>query len=395
MPRIKALINPPLMRWARERAGYDVESAAEKLGRKWTELEAWEDGSTYPSLPQARKAARLYRRPLAVFYLPEVPKDFQPPFVDYRRLPHDVPAEFSPELRLLLMLAEERQEWAREEIVDEGRGPLEWVDSETTRASAQALGRKIRSWLGVTMDRQRRPRQVSEALNNWVEWAEERGVFVFQSGGPNLNVMPEEARGLALVDEYSPFIMINAKDSYSGRIFTLVHELVHLWLGASGVSNNVPIDTPQDASQKLEVYCNRATAEALIPARWLRKEWPSASGPDEAQRVERLARSIHVSRESMARRACDLSFITRDKYLELRAQYIEEWKNRPKPKGGLSPVLMVSRRASETLTRMVLTAYRGGEVTGRDVSTLLNVKLNHIGSVAETVGLPGVGLGST
>ncbi len=395
MARQKALINPELLAWARKNAGYDVSSAATKLKRSVEELETWESGEQQPTLAQARRAAELSRRPLAVFYLPGVPRDFQPPRLpDFRRLPDGV-SQDSPQLRLLIRVAQERQDWAREMLLAEGQRRLRWVGSASIRDDEQKLGVTIRKWLGVTVKKQGALGSPGEGLHAWIEWIEAKGAYIFQSGGtPALTIQPEEARGLALMDDVAPFIVINAKDAETGRVFTLGHELVHLWIGAPGISNREPIRQARTDLQRTEVFCNRVAAEILMPARWLEQRWEqSAARADIAAHIAWHARQLRVSREAVARRAADIGKMPFTRYLELRAEYQKDWSQRRQTEGGPEWAMMVPKRAGYAFTRMVLSAYRAGEITGRDVSALLNSKLKHLGSIAEHVGAPDLGWG--
>lgn len=140
MARQEALVTPSVIKWARDKAGYDVGTAAQKIGRPSPEIEAWEDGSLRPTLPQARKAAEVYRRSLAVFYLPKPPRDFGT-LRDFRHLPGDQPREYSPELALLVRRVWGRQEWLRHFLIAEGAGQLRLAGSAGIGDDAAGVGR--------------------------------------------------------------------------------------------------------------------------------------------------------------------------------------------------------------------------------------------------------------
>ena len=110
---IPALVKPALLVWARERAGLSLEIAAEKLAIEADLLRQWEQGADHPSIAQLRKIGETYKRPLAVFFLPEPPVGFDPQS-EFRRLAGVTPQTESPELRLALRLALFRRETARE-----------------------------------------------------------------------------------------------------------------------------------------------------------------------------------------------------------------------------------------------------------------------------------------
>ena len=394
MARLYAYVNPAMMKWTRKSARYSVEQAAAKLKRTSEDLEAWEAGDALPTMVQACAAAKLYRRPLAALYLSEPPKDFAVAMTDFRSLPEGMESGFSPELQAILNVALERQEWARESVEEEGEEPLEWIGSREPGGDPENLGREIRAWLGVSVGDQESPSTTGQALNFWVDRLEDRGCFIFQTGGaPSLTVSVDEMRGMALSDPCAPFIVMNGKDADTGRVFTLLHEAVHLWVGQPGISNIRPFRTVRTPNQRLEVFCNHAAAEALIPSDWFVSSWSaSEASVDLRGHVRDLAKDLKVSRESIARRALDRRKIDRGTYLALRRDYTAEWqRSRQQGEGWAEYARMVPKRAGNRLTRMVLASYQAGEIGGRDVSALLNMRLKHLHRVAELVGTPDLG----
>ncbi len=352
----------------------------------------WESGEALPTLAQARAMAKLYRRPFAVFFLAEPPRDFQVPLVDFRG-GEQSGTEYSTSLRTLIRLTMMRQEWVREIIKQERRAPMRWVGSARQVRDVEALAKRVReqlvpSWSAIeSLDSQ------AAAFQYWCGLVESQGVFVFQSGGP-LAVETEEARGFALVDPFAPFVMVNGADSHAGRIFTLIHELVHLWVGASGVSDTAPIRHARSADQRIEQFCNRVAAEALLPTAVFLKKWTSVGDSSDMQhRVEAVASRVRLSRDMVARRAVDAGKITWEAYAILHGQYAEEWnrarKKQREKSGGPTWTLMVPKRAGVTFTRRVLAAFDSGELAGAEVVELLNTKLNHLDQIAEQVGLAG------
>lgn len=399
MPREKALVTPSVLRWAREAQGLHVETVAEKLKRSVAEIEAWESGDDAPTLAQARNVAKLYRRPLAVFFLPDVPKSFQPPtLADFRRLPEGVPSEFSPELRLLLRLALLRQEWVRDELRAEGRPPLHWIGVAKSERDAASLANRIRRWLDGPLPTVQSLASNAEALRFWIDRVEERGAFVFQSGGPSsLAVESIEARGFALLDRYAPFVMLNGSDSETGRIFTLIHEIVHLWLGEPGISNLEPVKRPATPLQRIEQLCNSVAAEILVPTEGFAAAWQREATTNVHAVIDRLARIHKVSREVIARRALDTQIIDWNTYFSIRAQLTAEWRMRRErgreKEGGPNWYLMVPKRAGYALTRRALGAFAEGRITGTDLAELLNSKINRLADIANHAGAPWRGWG--
>jgi Zn-dependent peptidase ImmA (M78 family) len=380
------------MRWARERAGLNIEEAAAKIGRPKGDVEGWENGTSRPTIPQARRASEVYRRPLAVFYLPEPPKEFTT-LRDFRSLPDSQPREYSPGLSLLVRTAMMRQQWLREFLTQDKVRKLPYVGSADLNMKPVEVANEIRSTLGVTPGEQRGCGTRREAVNLWVERAEEEGVFVFRRG----RIDPEEARGFLLADDIAPFIYVNSDDALAAQMFTLAHELAHLWLNEGGISNLEPIDPRRrDDTARIELFCNRVAAEAILEGDSFDGEWGSMErGVPMERRIESLSRTFKVSEEVIARRLLDTKQIGREEYMNLRNLYLERWsrnKAREREKlrsseGGPSFYRIKAFNNGYSFTRTVLSAYESGLISGRDASGLLDVKINRMGKLAARMGM--------
>jgi len=366
--------------WARRTAHLTLEDAARRLKRPIEEISGWEDGTVEPTLPQAREAARVYHRPLAVFFLPDPPTTFSvPKFNDFRRLPSGYPKDFSYELQTLLRRAHMQQEWAREFFEEQDEPPLDFVGTATLDADPIALASTIRQRLGFNPTMRQEWASRDAALRGWIDLAESVGVFVFQSGP----VEPIEARGFVLTDPQAPFVYLNSKDSRAARVFTLAHELVHVWLGAPGISNlNIPQKARSDM-QRIEVYCDAVAAEILAPIDLDNDAWNHLDQTLPLRdRIDEVSICFRVSSEVVARRLLDLKIIRQSIYEELREQYRREWvgrrdRLREKDRGPSYPRRVIAENG-RSFTRMVVSAYRTGETSPRELSALLNVKLNNL-----------------
>jgi len=378
MPRsIEAIAKPEMLAWSRKTAGLDIATAARKLGITEERLRSWEEGTAYATIAKLRKAAQVYRRPLAVFYLPHPPKDFTP-LRDFRRLPHDVPRPFSPALRFLIRRVRERQEWIIEARRALGRRPLTFVGCVRRPIPATEIAERIRGVLELDTEGRERWRTADEALRYWIDRVEQAGAFVFQS----TDVDVVEMRGFALVDALAPAIGVNARDARSARVFTLLHEFAHLVLGEEGISN---LDVPPRArsqEQRIEALCNAAAAEVLLPEHRLRdvlRKRHASGQPDEL--IESLAKAHKVSREVVARRMLDVGHVDRGFYEAKRRQYrleFEEVRRRFSGEYAIPHARLVLRDNGRAFTRSVLEAYGNDTITAPDLSNLLNVKLKHL-----------------
>ncbi|WP_397400605.1 ImmA/IrrE family metallo-endopeptidase [Phenylobacterium sp.] len=392
--RFKATINPALLTWARDTAGYDLPVAAERLKIADYVLASWEAGDDQPSISQLRKMAALYKRPLAVLYLPEPPTDFQA-MHDFRRLPDFGPRRFSPGLSLEVRRAQQRRQLAIELYEENLAKPASFTLTTTLRADPEAVGEQIRAAFRVRRDQQSRWGNQLHAFREWRTKIEEAGVLVFQAS----RIESDEASGFALWAEKFPLIVVNRKDVYPRRTFSLLHELAHLMLRQSGVSE-LDVDAPRPAADAaVEVFCNHVAAATLIPraaflAEPLLTQRPGVQEwPDDA--IEVLSGSYNTSREGVVRRLLTFGRVTQDFYNRKRAQYAAEFRaQRQREREGRGDQGIPRNMPLETIAdfgrpfiRAVIENYHQDRITLSDVSGYLGVKVRHIPVIASQVGM--------
>jgi Zn-dependent peptidase ImmA (M78 family)/DNA-binding XRE family transcriptional regulator len=392
MPRVEALITASVLSWARKTAGMSVEEAAKKLGRPTTDIIAWEAGDKKPSIAQARKASEVFNRPLALFYLPEPPRDFYT-LRDYRSLPFAHIGGYGVRLTRLIKNVQERQQWARDFLREEGVAPLKFVGSASCGDSAYDVGKQMLSVLKIDPDEQCSCGSRPEALRLWLRKTEEAGIFVFREGGIDLT----ECRGFLASDDIAPFIYLNSKDAKAAQMFTLVHELAHLWINQSGVSNLEQFGDYSSETDEVESFCNKVASEVLLSRTKFEIEWERLSHLRVIEdKIENLSRTFKVSEEVVARRLLNEKYISQARYVELREQYQRRWKelepaekNHAKTrKGGPSYYKVKVVCNGYAFTRTVIAAFYGGNILGREASALLGVKLNHFSKLADAAGFP-------
>ncbi|MCG8510767.1 MAG: XRE family transcriptional regulator [Rhodospirillales bacterium] len=382
---MEARVTPSVMKWARESAKLDVATAAKKIGRSEDEIEQWERGDAMPSFAQARKASEVYKRSLAVFYLPEPPTEFDT-LRDFRQLPQGASREWSPELALLIRQVQARQEWLREYSIEEGIDPVPFIGSATLQTPVADLAKSIRDGLELPLEEQMACNSPREALNLWIDHAEYVGILICRQGG----IECEEARGFVLTDEYAPFIYINSNDSYAGRLFTLVHELVHLWINQPGISNLGNLRRLRSEEARIERFCNQVAADTLVDQSMMAGYWSQRDQSEDLRdQVSGVAKRFAVSEEVIARRLLDMNEIAEADYLGLRRFYNERWaehRRRQRSQDGFVPHgLRMALANGYQFSRTVIGAYKQGRISGRDVSTLLHVKVNNIPALTERV----------
>lgn len=393
--RLKAVVAPAVMVWARTSAGYEESPAAEKLGIDPDVLAAWERGDEQPSIAQLRKMADLYRRPLAVMYLPEPPLSFQP-MKDFRRLPEVGSPRFSPGLTFEIRAAHQRRQLALDLLQEDDEAAVPFILQTTIDMDIDAVGASIRASLGITYAEQSRWREPLVAFRTWRSRIEDAGVLVFQAS----RVPSGEASGFAFWAAELPFMVVNRKDTYSRRTFSLIHELAHLMLHQSGVSEIDDGGNRLPAVERVEAFCNAVAAATLIPKDTFLAEPLIRShghGPrewDDAD-IRELSAIYGVSREAVVRRLMTVGRASQPFYQRKRAQFDQEFqaqREREKTRRGDKPIPRNMPRETvadygRPFVRMLLARYHSDRLSLADVSGFLGVKVRHLAGIEQNVGL--------
>ena len=254
--------NQDVFRWARESAGLALEDAARLIGIVPPSLVAIEDGDRAPSRTNLANMAKAYRRSLLTFYLP-VPPQKGDRGEDFRTVVAEQSVAAEASIDALLRDLRARQSLVRTVLEDEeGSRPFDFVGSGSIQDGVVSLCRRIESQLGLTRELYRAQSNTDAAFALLREKTEEAGVFVLLAGNPGSHhsAIPVEAfRGFAIADSIAPFIVINDGDAKAAWAFTLLHELAHLWLGATGVSGG------GFQERAIERFCNDVAGEFLLP----------------------------------------------------------------------------------------------------------------------------------
>ena len=298
-------VKPELLRWARERAGIEPDA----LETRFPKYREWESGHRQPTLRQLESLARVTHAPIGSFFLSQ-PLEERVPIPDLRTIGDKPISRPSVDLLDTVYLCQQRQDWYRDFARMEGEDPLTFVGSATPATAVESTAESMRSALGFDLDERRALPTWTEALRRFIEQADSLGVLVMTSGivGNNTHrkLDPDEFRGFALADDLAPLVFINGADSKAAQMFTLAHELAHIWLGESALSDVEPFSAPSHA---VEVWCNHAAAELLVPLASLHEEFRGT--PDLSDEVNRLARRYKVSTLVVLRRIFDIGVLDR------------------------------------------------------------------------------------
>ena len=281
----RVAIKPQLLRWACERAGFD----AADLEHKFPRLADWESGEAQPTLKQVEAFAKATHTPVGYLFLQEPPVE-KVPIPDFRAVGNARIGHPSPDLLDTIYVCQQRQEWFRDYARSVGERPLEFVGSANVRDEIVVTAARIRSALGFDLDERRRMPTWTDALRHFIEHADGLGILVMCNGVVHNNnhrhLDPQEFRGFAMADDLAPLVFINGADTKSAQMFTLAHELAHIWLGQSAVSDAQPVLVPD---QDVERWCNQVAAELLVPLDLMRQEYHEAGVlRDEVNRVAPL-----------------------------------------------------------------------------------------------------------
>lgn len=374
MTSFTANVNPQLLVWARKTASYDIVVAAKKIGVKAEKLKSWEEGKTSPTVSQLRNISNTYKRALAIFYLPEIPKTFKP-LTDYRRM--RLSEIESPTLQFEIRNAEWRRESALSLYEDLKEEPQKFNLKISTTEDFSSITKKLREVLNIKIEEQIKWEAPRVALNNWKNAVENLGILVFQASGIN----PKEMRAFSISKNQLPVIVLNSGDSYNGRIFSLIHELAHLCLGNGGICD-------LHESQKIEAFCNLVAGSVLVPEENLINETivikKLATNEIEwtDEEIATLANKYKVSGETILRRILFVGATSESFYKSARVEFekkYELYKSKRKSKKIIvPPSTKAIARSGHLFSSLAMESYTNRLISLSDVSELFQVKIKHL-----------------
>jgi len=363
---LRAEVSPALLRWARDRAGIPFEVLAERF----TKLPEWEDGTSQPTLKQVEALAKATLTPVGYFFLPEPPVE-ELPLPDFRTVGDEPPTRPSPNLLETVYICQERQSWYREFAITAGVAPCAFVGSVATGSDVVAVAESMRQTLGFDLAARAACPTWTDALRDFIGQAEAVGVMVMCSGvvlnNNNRRLDPGEFRGFALSDSLAPLVFVNGADTKAAQMFTLAHELAHLWIGQSGVSDATVRDMPD---REIERWCNQVAAELLVPLAVLRPEHQRNVPMD--TEIARLARRFKVSTLVIIRRLRDGGFLSKAAFFDVFDAEMTRLLAREKGSGG-NFYLTQAARASKRFTRALLSSTLEGQTLFRDAMRMLGI----------------------
>ncbi|MBE0399515.1 ImmA/IrrE family metallo-endopeptidase [Halomonas sp. FME1] len=380
----RVAVNPELVQWARQRAHLAIED----LTGRFPKLGDWERGEVLPTFKQLEDFARATHVPFGYLFLPEPPL-IPMPITDFRTLGNQYVGSISPDLLDTIYAMQQRQAWLRETRIECEVSGFDFVGSARLTDDPAAIGREMRRLLDLEDGWANQARTWQEAISALRTAIEAQGILAIINGvvGNNthrvLNV--DEFRGFALSDEFAPLIFVNGADAKSAQMFTLAHELAHIWLGSQGSGlSGFPGIFPDGG--EIENFCDRAAAEFLVPEAELRQSWPNVRR--EEAPFSLLARQFKVSPIVVGRRAIDLRLVERQYFFEFYAAYVQqERQQKQAASSGGDFYNNQNARVGKKFALQVIRAAKEGRIGFRQAYELTGLKGGAFQEYAQRLGV--------
>ncbi|MEP7013106.1 MAG: ImmA/IrrE family metallo-endopeptidase [Acidobacteriota bacterium] len=327
-----AFINPEILTWAIKASGQSKTLVASKVKVDPEQIASWEAGIP-PPFAKAQDLAKALHLPFGYLFLPEVPAE-DLPIPDFRTLGHGY---HPPSVEFLQLLNEVlvRQDWYRDHLRESSPrlAKLKFIGSFTSKDKVTDVATSIRNTLGLTADLRSGVGSWSEYLSTITRHAETGGILVMRSSivgnTTQYKISPKEVQGFAVTDPYAPVVFVNSADYKAAQIFTLIHELAHLWINQSAITNPDPL---KPSANPVEAFCNRVAATALVPQGEFLNGWEASERG--ATRISALARRFWVSTLVVLRRAHDLDLLSDIEFHQLRSAELKKISDGKKSSGG-------------------------------------------------------------
>lgn len=380
----RIVVSEPVLQWAMKRSG----RGEVYFAHTFPKLLKWLQGEANPTLRELEKLARATFTPLGFFFLPDPPME-RLPIPHFRTLGNRV-SDQPPSADLIetVQMMERRQGWMHDYLLEQGYRPLSFVNSTHLIDDTEHVASEMRHALGLTDTWAAEQPNWGKALQELRMKIEEAGIIVVVNGivGNNTHrkLNTSEFRGFVLVDDYAPLVFVNGADGKAAQMFTLAHEIAHIFFGKSAAFNLDKLRPADDATEK---KCNRVAAEFLVPRSQLIDFWKEIrADPDPFQAT---ARHFKVSEIVAVYRLSDLGIIGRDEFDEFYRGYLEkERRDSIKSQdGGGNFYATQNLRIGRRFAMAVIHATREGGLLYRDAYNLTGLHGGTFEHYAESIGI--------
>lgn len=329
---VRINISPAVLEWAIE----EIQEITPPI-KALSTLKAWQVGLTFPTYAQIKKVSSQTHIPFGYFFLSAPPEE-EIPLMQYRTF---VKEGFEKPSRDVIDTIDDMQgivDWTEGYMIDEGFEPNVFVGSLKETTDWLNIADTIRNALDIPLDWFRATQNSRESFNYIRSKIQDLGILVMMNGTVRDNIhrvlSVEEFRAFTLINDYAPLIFINARDSDGGRLFSLLHELVHVFLGENNLYNAWELGSTNQS--KIETLCNSVAAEILVPQQIFVEQAEYLLTDNLEESIEKLAKYFTSSRLVVARRALDLGWIDQESYESIAQKAIEQFNERKnkKAKGG-------------------------------------------------------------
>jgi Zn-dependent peptidase ImmA (M78 family) len=370
----EAAISPDVLEWARERAGIPFDMLAKRFKR----YPSWIDGRGGPTFQQLETLSSVLHLPMGMFFLPDPPEE-KLPLPDFRRISEPEVQRPSTELIDTIHICQRRQRWYRDYLAGSGSETLQFVSSAEVGDQPAVVAGHIRTTLKLEVGSRNEAANWEEFLRRFISLARDAGILVMINGvvGNNTHraLNPREFRGFAISDPLAPLVFVNGADTKAGQIFTVAHELAHIWVGRDGVSNIAADDLPEslEPDLKVERFCNAVAAEVLVPMAQL----ANVNLPSDVDMAKSLiARIFRVSTLVALRRMKDLGRLSSGEFQAAYEAELEFLRNKVnlKKSGGGDFYNTMGARVDPNFASAVISAAHEGQTLMGDAFELLSIK---------------------
>jgi Zn-dependent peptidase ImmA (M78 family) len=362
--RTEVNINVNMLTWAIARAGYDLHEFANKVPN----IIDWVNENKKPTVKQLEDFSKKVYLPFGYFFLTEPPKEKLP--IPFFRTNNTQATKVSVNVYDTILLMQQRQDWLRDYLNDSEFDMLSFVGKYRNNNNIQEIVIDIRKTLGLAENWASQFKTWQDALESLIQHIEDIGIIAVFNGVVENNthrpLSVEECRGFVLVDEMAPFMFVNNTDGKAAQMFTIVHELAHIWTGHSAGFDFRKLEPANDPN---EILCDKIAAEFLVPQRTFNEVWKN--NPN----IKNAARFFKVSEIVIARRALDLGIITKQVFYEFYEDYTNrEFTKKENQGDGGNFYATTRRRLGVAFAAHINNAVKSGKLLYRDAYKLTSLK---------------------